>query len=93
MFKQKVTIFCGPTYKAAMEGKPVPAISGIYLQLRGGNPEQQRSKGVKTPLIEMSKKNTKQSHAILEPTQKVSASYDQCALRYDTSKLGVLIGG
>ena len=67
----------GPPYKAAMEGKPVPAISGIYLCAYSYEVailrEQQRSKGVKTPLIEMSKKNTKQSHAILEPTQKISA--------------------
>ena len=34
-------------------------------------------------IVQWSKKITKQSHAILEPTQKVSAFYDQCALRSD----------
>ena len=39
------------------------------------------------------KKITKQSHAILEPTQKVSVFYDQCALRSDTPKLVVFNRG
>ena len=41
----------------------------------------------------MVQKNTTQSHSILEPTQKVSASYDQCALRSDTPKLVVFNRG
>ena len=62
----------GPPYKAAMEGKPVPAISGIYLQLRGGNPEQQRSKGVKTPLIEMFNNSIEEEIAFLATVRNQS---------------------
>ena len=34
-------------------------------------------------------KITRQSHAISVPSRQVKAFYDQCALRYDTPKLGV----
>ncbi len=44
-------------------------------------------------ILQWSKKITKQSRAILEPTQKVSAFYDQCALRSDTPKLVVFKRG
>ena len=41
----------------------------------------------------MVQKITKLSHAILEPTQKVSAFYNQCALRSDTPKLVIFNRG
>ena len=51
---------------------------------------------LKVPLISIVhwfKKIIRQSHGILEPSQKVLASYDQCALRSDTPKLGVFNRG
>ena len=49
--------------------------------------------GTNLDLSKPAKKITKQTHAILEPTQKVSAFYNQCAMRSDTPKLGVFNRG
>ena len=66
----------GPPYKAAMEGKPVPPISGIYLCAYSYEVailrEQQCSKGVKTPLIEIFNNSIEEEIAFLATVRNQS---------------------